>query len=226
MNKMTRLALAATTAALTAGSAVAGTVVFSEGFDAGLPAGWQTLNFSDFPSGTGFFQGYSSPAPFFAAHSGAATSYMASSAFIGAQTPSGDPAGAVDGYLISPTLSLERDLVLNFWTRTVANNAWAEYLYVGMLVGNQFTTLVEINPTLTVGAYPEAWTEFSARINRLGAGATGNLVFNYYLPDASQMGNYIGLDTVSLQVPEPAAWLALGSCLIAAGVATSRRRRT
>ena len=225
MNKITRLALAATTAALTAGSAVAGTVVLSEGFNAGLPAGWQTLNFSSFPSGTGFFQGYDSPAPFFAAQSGAATSYMASSAFIGAQTPTGDPAGQVDGYLVSPTLALDRDLILNFWTRTVANNAWAEYLYVGVLAGGQFTTLLEINPTLAVGAYPEDWTEYTVQINRQGAGTSGNLVFNYYLPDASQMGNYIGLDTVSLQVPEPAAWLALGSCLIAAGVATSRRRR-
>lgn len=224
MNKMTRLALAAATAVLAAGSASASTVVWSEGFDNGVPAGWSVFNFSDFASGPGWFQGTSSPAPLFPAQSGPANGYVASGAFVGAQTPSGDPAGIVDAYLVSPTLSLDRDLRLRFWTRTVEQSAWPDYLYVGLLIGNQITTLAEVNPTLSVGGYPEAWTEFMATIDNQGAGATGNLVFNYFLPDASQVGNYIGLDSVSLQVPEPSAWLALGGCLFAAGLATSRRR--
>ena len=224
MRKMTRLALAAASVVFTASTAVAGTVVLNEGFDNGLPAGWTTFNLSQFPSGSGWFQGYDSPAPFFPAHAGGATSYMASGAYIGAQTPTGDPAGEVDGYLVSPNISLERDLVLNFWTRTVASNAWAEYLYVGMLVGNTYTTLVEINTNLDVGGYPDTWTQYTARIDARGAGVSGNLVFDYYLPDASQYGNYIGIDSVSLQVPEPSGWLAVGGALLAAGLASRRRR--
>lgn len=224
MNKLSRLAIAAAAVVLTAGSASASTVVWSEGFDNGVPAGWGVFNFSDFASGPGWFQGAASPAPFFAAQSGAANSYVASSAFIGAQTVSGNPEGTVDGYLVSPSLALDRDLRLRFWTRTVENSAWADYLWVGLLVNGQFTQLAEVNPTLSLGGYPDAWTEFTAYVAQRGAGVTGNLVFNYFLPDASQVGNYIGLDSVSLQVPEPSGWLALGGCLIAAGVATRRRR--
>lgn len=224
MKKMTRLALAAAAAALTAGSASAATVVWGEEFDNGVPAGWGVFNFSDFASGPGWFQG-GGGTPFFAARTGPANGYVASSAFIGAQTVSGDPAGIVDGYLVSPTLQLQQDMRLRFWTRTVEQSAWPDYLYVGLLINGQFKSLVEVNPSLSTGGYPESWTEFTAYVPNQGAGVNGNLVFNYFLPDASQVGNYIGLDSVSLQVPEPGAWLALGSCLFAAGLATSRRRR-
>jgi len=225
MKKMTRLALAAAAAALTAGSASAATVVWSEDFNSGVPAGWGVFNLSDFPSGPAWFQGSHSPAPFFPAYSGPANGYVASSVFIGAQTVSGDPEGEVDGYLLSPTLMLQQDMRLRFWTRTVEASAWPDYLWVGLLINGQFTRLLEVNPSLTTGGYPEAWTEFSVYVPNQGTGVTGNLVFNYYVPDASQVGNYIGLDNVSLQVPEPAAWLAVGSALFAAGLATSRRRR-
>ncbi len=220
-----QLVALAAAAALTAGSAAAGTVVFNEGFDSGLPASWQALNFSDFPSGAGWFQGYSGPSPFFPAHSGAPTSYLASSVYIGAQTVSGEPEGIIDGELRSPSVSLDRDLVLKFWTRSVAANTWPEYLYVGLLVNSRYTTLLELNPSLDVGAYPEDWTQYMVHIDRRGAGVSGRVIFDYFSPDGARYGNYIGLDSVSLEVPEPGGWLAIGGALFAAGLATRRSRR-
>src|SRR6266481_6808801 len=64
-------------------------------------------------------------------------------------------------------------------------------------VGDFTTLLLDINPTYTIGGYPEAWTKFTINLNGVPPGSTGRLAFRYFVEDAGPKGvnsNYIGID--------------------------------
>ncbi len=85
-------------------------------------------------------------------------------------------------------------------------------------VGDFTILLNDINPTLSVGGFPETWTQFSAVLSGVGASTSGP--HRLSLRGARHQlnnGNYIGIDTVRLStVPEPStvAVLALGLALL------------
>lgn len=209
---------------LMGGSASAVTTLLSEGFNNGIPAAWSTLNFSDAVAGPAWFAG-SGDAAHFPAQAGAASSYAASSVFIGGTDGNGNPTGTVDGYLFTPTLNLSLATTLSFYTRTVSPSSFGETLYVGALVnGNTDLLLGVVNPATLVGSYPEGWQQYTMFLAGQGAGATGRFYFEYYIADASVAGDYIGIDSVLVTaVPEPAAWLLMTGGLLALG-ALGRRR--
>lgn len=72
--------------------------------------------------------------------------------------------------------------------------------------GDFSETLVEVNPNLTSGAYPEDWTEYSYLID-----ATGRVAFVYFVEDAANNGNYVGIDNVNWIAGLPEAELQLES---------------
>ena len=72
-------------------------------------------------------------------------------------------------------------------------------------VGDFTTLLLSINPTLDIGGYPTAWTQFTVNLNGvLGGPISGRLAFRYFVSKTDENGNYIGIDTVRVAtVPEP-----------------------
>ena len=114
-------------------------------------------------------------------------------------------------------------MVFSFFTRTVPDSAWPDRLqvrmslegsstYVGTTaesVGDFTYLLLDINPGLVVGGYPEEWTQFSAVLTGIGSRAAGRTAFRYYCSDGGPSGdnsNYVGVDTVTLStVIEPSA---------------------
>jgi hypothetical protein len=217
---MTQLAFARTAvaAAALAFSFSASAASLVEGFDVVPVAGWTTVNNSAPIGTTGYFQGNTTV---FDAFSGAPNSY------VGVNFQSGGGVAAISNWLITPTLSFSNGDVVSFYTRTVAGSPYPDRLQLrfsnvgGTNVGatptsvGTFTTLlVDINPTLNAGGFPEDWTQFSATISGLGGPTSGAVAFRYFVTDAGPSGansNYIGIDSFSITpVPEPTTWLLMG----------------
>ncbi len=68
--------------------------------------------------------------------------------------------------------------------------------------------LLEVNPTLAAGGYPEVWTQYTATLSGIPGGATGRIAWRYFVTDGGPSGansNYIGIDTVEFTSAGPAA---------------------
>ena len=222
-----RTVLAAAALGLSFGASAAS---LSEGFDIAPPAGWTTVNSSQ-PLGTvGWFQG--NPAVF-TALSGAEDSY------VGANFNSGGGVAEISNWLITPTLSFDNGDVVSFFTRTIGGSTYPDRLELrfsdvggtdvgatAASVGSFTTLLLEVNPTLATGGYPEDWTMFSATISGLSGTTDGAIAFRYVVSNGGPFGsnsNYIGIDSFSITpVPEPTTWLLMGLGL---GALAWRRKR-
>ena len=64
-------------------------------------------------------------------------------------------------------------------------------------VGDFTTLLLDINPTYTVGGYPEVWTQQTVTVTGVPAATLGRLAFRYFVENGGPTGansNYIGID--------------------------------
>jgi uncharacterized cupin superfamily protein len=181
--------------------------LLAEGFDdittlAG--AGYTFVNASDAIGTTDWFQGNTLV---FDSQAGAPDSY------IGANFNS--TAGSIiNNWMITPVLNLENGDEITFWTRTVTASIFPDRLEVRLSpdgsatapasptgVGSYTELLLEINPTLTAGGYPEVWTEFTAVVSGLTGAVNTSVAFRYFVTDAGPVGNnsnYIGIDSLSI----------------------------
>jgi hypothetical protein len=213
--------------AAVAGSALAS---FSEGFEGASP-GWAVTNASN-PIGVNTAGWNSIPnATVWAAHSGvgqALANFNATS-----------EVGTISAWLFSPVDTIQNGDTLKFWTRTGAGSIYPDRMQVRLStngastniganefsVGDFSTLLLDINPTLSGGGYPEGWTQFSITISGLGGPVSGRFAFRYFVEDGGPLGNnsnIIGLDDVEFtSIPAPGA-LALAGLL---GLTAGRRRR-
>ena len=174
----------------------------SESFDVVVPPGWTAINNSVPMGTTTVFQG--NPVVF-PAQSGAPNSYagMNFNATTGNNT--------ISVWLITPVRTPLQNGTVSFFTRTVAGSIFPDRLqfYVSTngscnpgtgptSVGDFATLLVDINPTLALGGYPVAWTQFLLTVSGVPGGASGCFAFRYFVtnggPDGSH-SNYIGIDT-------------------------------
>lgn len=211
-----------------AGSASAASL--TENFDGGIPAGWTITNNSVPVGTTTWFQG--NPIVF-DAHAGAANSYAAANFNNTAGT------GDISNWLILPTMSFSNGDAISFFTRTADGSNWPDRLEVrfsatgGSDVGGSagsvgtFTTLLlSVNPSLSVGGYPESWTQQSVTLSGLAGATNGAIAFRYFVPDGGPSGdnsNYIGVDTLTITaVPEPTTWALMALGL---GAVALRRKR-
>ncbi len=209
--------------------------LLSEGFDniSTLPgSGWVLINNSAPPGTTGWFQGDPNV---FSSQAGAPNAYIA------ANFNNADFGGNISNWLITPTLTLDNGVILDFFTRTELQSGIADRLEVRMSlsgastnvgssdssVGDFSTLLLTINPALAPNGYPQAWTEFALTLSGLGGPTSGRLAFRYTVPDTSANADYIGIDTVSVTgaVPEPST-IGLSFIGLAGVIAGIRRRRT
>jgi PEP-CTERM motif len=204
---------------LMAGSASANAaLLFSENFDdvnALGSAGWLAGNF-----GTGgaeaptWFQGNTG---IFDAQTGAADSYVASNYL------SAGFGGNVDNWLVTPLISALTGSVVTFSTRTAGglpgDNLELLYNSVGSDILTDFVSLGVISSA----AYPTDWQAFDFTYG--GANADVRFAFRYTVTDTSANGDYIGIDSLSVNVPEPGTMLLLGSGLLLMPLSMRRRRR-
>ncbi|MEI2748153.1 MAG: choice-of-anchor J domain-containing protein [Ferruginibacter sp.] len=179
--------------------------LYNESFNSAvpLPAGWASQNNSEPIGTTGWGQGN---AAVFPSNSGAPTAYI----FANFQNTAG--AGIISNWLLMPNVTLTNGDVFKFYTSGTGSN-FPDNLQVRMSlngastnvgtsssdVGDFTTLLLEINPTLTVGTYPDVWTQYTINITGLAAPTSGRLAFRYYVTDGGPLGNnsdYIGIDDV------------------------------
>jgi uncharacterized protein (TIGR03118 family) len=177
-----------------------------------LPAaGWVQTNHSTTIGTTNWFQGNTAV---FTAQAGTPASY------IGANFNNTTGTNTISNWLLTPPLTLQPGATMTFWTRTTTANPFPDRLQVRMStngassnvgttatdVGDFTTLLLDINPTYTVGGYPEVWTQMTVTVF-LPPGppsVTGRLAFRYFVENGGPTGansNYIGIDTFQYNGP-------------------------
>ena len=210
--------LAGLLAAAASCSAVAAPLLL-EGFDdvAALPAaGWVLQNNSSPPGSTGWFQG--NPV-FFPAAAGPADSYVAAN-FNNAAF--GD---MVSNWLITPQVLLANGESLDFSLRLLGEGVLdrVEVYFSSKGASTDpadFALLGAFESTSDTG-----WQNRSLQLSGLTAPAGGRYAFRYVVDDSSLNGNYIGIDTVSVNaLPEPGTVALV--CLGALALMAPRRRRS
>jgi hypothetical protein len=217
---------------LFASSSLQAGVILSEGFDnisTLTGSGWAMVNNSVPVGSQGWFQGNTGVFP---SQAGAPDSYIASN-FNAAALP-----GNISNWLITPVVSLQYNLQFVFFTRTEVDVPFPDRLELRLStngastnvgatdssVGDFTNLLLSVNPTLTVGGYPEAWTQVTANFVGLGVPLSGRFAFRYNVPDNVTNADYIGIDTVSVtqDAPEPAT---IGLIAFGLGAVAWRRLR-
>jgi hypothetical protein len=188
-------------------------VSFNEGFDdiTTLPgAGWAMQNNSSPVGSTGWFQGGAGST--FPGHQGGQTSY------IGANFNNTTGANTISNWLLTPHITLQNGTELRFWTRVPTGSSFPDRLQVRLStagastdvgtsstdVGDFTNMVVEINPGLAAGGYPDVWTEFVVTVSGLGAPTSGRFAFRYFVTNGGPSGansDFIGIDTFSITQP-------------------------
>jgi hypothetical protein len=152
-------------------------------------------------------------------------------------------AGTINAWLISPELSFTAGDQVSFYTRCPAAALFPDRLFVRFStagasvnvgttssdVGDFGLVLGAINPSLTLGGYPEVYTLFSFTVSST---ALGRIALQYHIPDGGRdgtNGNYIAIDALTIDlaeaspIPESSTFAALAGLAGLSLVATCRR---
>jgi hypothetical protein len=152
----------------------------------------------------------------------------------------------ISNWLISPEFTtINNGDVFSFYTTTTPDSAYPDRLQFLMSssgasvnvgttttsVGAFTTALLSVNPSLTVGGYPETWTLETYTVSGLSAPIDGRVAFRYFVTKGGVAGvnsNVIGVDDftytpAAVAVPEPASWALMFGGLGALSLLAKRR---
>lgn len=177
--------------------------------------GWANQNNSNPLGLTGWFQGNDTVFP---AQAGTTTSYL------GANFNNTAGTGTISNWEMTPAVTLSAGDTISFWTRTVDGNIYPDRLQLRMSlngsstnvgtsetsVGDFTTLLLDINPTLVTGGYPEVWTQYTVVLTsaQVPSPTLGRIAFRYFVTGGGPSGansNYIGIDTFAYTAVTPTA---------------------
>jgi len=117
--------------------------------------------------------------------------------------------------MILPVLSVSNEDEIKFYTRTSTGSDFPDRLEVRLSdsgagstastndtdVGSYTNLLLIINPSLTVGGYPDAWALQTIAISGLTGATDVRIAFRYFVTDGGPSGsnsNYIGVDELEV----------------------------
>jgi hypothetical protein len=136
----------------------------------------------------------------------------ATNAFISANFNNTGSTGTISNWLLTPNRTFKNGDVLTFYTRKATPDSYADRLEVrlstngassnvgtGATEGDFTTLLLSINPTLILGVYPTAWTQYTITISGLPAPTSGKIGFRYFVTGGGSLGtnsDFIGLDNI------------------------------
>lgn len=194
MKKITLLVLI-----LFAISSINAQILIDEGFDdITTLTDYLIVNVSDSPN-LDIFQGDPTVFPAF---DGDDSSYLS----VNFNATSGN---TIDLYMISPELTLKNGDIISFYTRTTVSSTFPDRLEVRLDPdgtgstptssdnGSYTDLLLEINPNIEVGGYPEDWELQTITISGLSEEVTTRFALRYWVTDAGPTGNnsnFIAID--------------------------------
>jgi hypothetical protein len=211
---MMKKALAAMALAGVAMTAQAGIAV-QEGFENvyGLAAkGWVFTNASTpvgFP--TTWSQGDQT---IFSAQSGSPGSFAAAS------YGNAGAGGTLNNWLITPDFYAVNDVKVTFWLNADAYPGTSDQLAFGYSTGSSATSDFIMSAPVTVST--GGWTEYTYTINGLGDGGHARFAVAYV--GAADTANYVGLDSLTVDVPEPTSALLFAAGVLGLGAVRRRQR--
>lgn len=194
-------------------AAAQATVVVNEGFDNVFnleSQGWLLKNAST-PIGTqlGFTQG---------SEVGGITALSGdSSSFAGAAYSSAAAGGTLADWLITPIFSTASGVIVTFWLKAGEVEGYSDAIKYGFIdaAGTLSDALLTSVSTVTTGD----WTMYTAVLGYTAG--SGRFAIEY--TGAADTSNYVGIDNLTVQVPEPSSIAILAAGLI--GLSAARRRQ-
>ena len=149
--------------------------------------GWSQINVSAPIGSTNWFQGADD---IFPSNSGDVSAYIAANYNNAAN---GGGVDNISNWLITPVVNVENGDAITFYTRTVAGNIYPDRLQVRLSdtgasstdptndtdVGSYTNLLLDINPTLVTGVYPEVWTQQVINITGLSGATDVRIAFRF-----------------------------------------------